>query len=268
MNEAEVSFLRGLMSARPESRRLGKISQSMAEGYKLGKIKGKSVVYDDQDFAHAQNLLSNRGHSLTVPMKGRRRSDATDAASEKTGARPVSEGLVAVVPLNMPMSVTLSPGQFIGMPWAQALAMPHEVMLVCENLEPILTLHEFQWLDAFVRGRPTLALFRGTLGTFNTAAAAKLIAADTRPTLAFFDFDPKGLSMAASLPRREALCLPAWVALETATQVMQRRHLFTNQLDSSATHLNKQTDPQIAEAWRRMRRLTLGLNQEGFPRAI
>lgn len=89
---------------------------------------------------------------------------------------------------------------------------------------------------------------------FGTASANALVAADTRPTLAFFDFDPKGLSMAASLPRRERLCLPDWPRLEAQTRRMKR------------AHLDGQTDPDIAEAWRRMRALFLWLNQEGFPR--
>ena len=64
------------------------------------------------------------------------------------------------------------------------------------------------------------------------------------PHWLFFDFDPKGLSIAASLPRRERLCLPDWPRLEAQTRRMKR------------AHLDGQTDPDIAEAWRRMRALS------------
>jgi hypothetical protein len=103
-------------------------------------------------------------------------------------------------------------------------------------------------------------------GLFRIDAVKSLLADDDRPTLAFFDFDPKGLSMAASLDRREALCLPAWEDLETSVKRHRRAHLYANSYDVSRGHLEKIRDPEIALAWMRMRRLTLGLDQEGFPR--
>ena len=72
--------------------------------------------------------------------------------------------------------------------------------------------------------------------------------------------------MAASLPRREALCLPAWPKLEAATRRAQRERLFTQSAPSSRVHLDRVQDGDIVLAWQRLRRLTLGLNQEGFPR--
>ena len=176
------------------------------------------------------------------------------------------QGQVAVVAVGMSPALVTPENRFLAMHWQDALALPYEVLLVCENLEPLLRLHEYRWLADFYQSRPTLALFRGTLGLFGTDAAAKLIAADARPTLAFFDFDPKGVSMAASLPRREALCLPPWPELEAATRRAQRQTLFTQSASGSRVHLDRVQDGEIALAWQRLRRLTLGLNQEGFPR--
>jgi hypothetical protein len=77
-----------------------------------------------------------------------------------------------------------------------ALLLAYEVLVFCENLEPMLRLHEYQWLEGFLKGRPALALFRGAPGYFRTDVANELLVLDHRPVLAFFDFDPKGLSMA------------------------------------------------------------------------
>jgi len=134
------------------------------------------------------------------------------------------------------------------------------------NLEPLLQLHQYTWLSEYVKERPCLAVYRGGPRLFGTDAAAKLIDQDTRPTLAFFDFDPKGLSMAASLPRREALCLPAWPELRNVAVAQKRTVLYTNSFQQSRAHLDAVTAPDIALAWSRMRSIATGLNQEGFPR--
>ena len=96
-------------------------------------------------------------------------------------------------------------------------------------------------------------------------SASRLVAADTRPTLALFDFDPKGLAMAASLPRREALCLPEWEVLEPLVTQRNRYDLFGNQVAGCRVELEACTDQEIALAWSRMRLLNRGLNQEAFP---
>jgi hypothetical protein len=66
--------------------------------------------------------------------------------------------------------------------------------------------------------------------------------------LAFFDFDPKGLSMAASLPRREALCLPDLDVLERNAKEMGRQNLFTNSVHECRTHLDSIEDEEISRA--------------------
>ncbi|MEC5214197.1 hypothetical protein RCH06_002759 [Polaromonas sp. CG_9.5] len=266
MNPREVDFLRRLVAGRFAERRGEGLAARMAEQQGLGVVRGAKVLYTDADFTHAADLLCNRSFALSAPPAPFPRSQAPDGGSEKTGALPVTHGRVAVVAVGLAPALVTPPGSFLAMHWQDALALPYEVLLVCENLEPLLLLHEYRWLADFYQGRPTLALFRGAPGLFGTDAATKLIAADARPTLAFFDFDPKGLSMAASLPRREALCLPAWPELEAATRRAQRQRLFTQSAQVSRVHLDRMQDSEIALAWQRLRLLTLGLNQEGFPR--
>ena len=146
------------------------------------------------------------------------------------------------------------------------MALPYEVLLVSENLEPMLGVREYAGLDDFLQDLPALAVLRGTAGLLPPDAPAALLAADTRPVLEFFDFDPKGLSMAASTPRREALCLPPWPQLEETARRLRRTHLFSDQIHSSRAHLDRITGPEIALAWQRLKVLTIGLDQEGFPR--
>ena len=120
-------------------------------------------------------------------------------------------------------------------------------------------------VSSFVKGRSALALFRGAPGYFRTEVAHEFVRQDTRPTLAFFDFDPKGLSMAASLPRREALCLPPMESLEAAVKAKRRRDLYFNSAEVARPHLESlPSNSEIAIAWSVMNSLEMGLDQEHF----
>lgn len=72
--------------------------------------------------------------------------------------------------------------------------------------------------------------------------------------------------MAASLPRREALCLPPLAELEAEASAQKRAVLFTNSFHESRAHLDRVTDAEISFVWKRLRRLAVGLGQENFPR--
>jgi hypothetical protein len=261
-----VSFLRRLISERPQARRRDGIAARMFEDEGLGELVGARVYYSSVDYTKAENMLLTRGFDLVAMSETFSRSQAPRGGSEKTGALAVTFGMVAVVAVNMDETLITPLNSFHAMAWEAAAALPYEVLLVCENLEPLMQLREYHWMADFIKGRPTLAIFRGGPGMFTTSDAAKIIAEDVRPTLAFFDFDPKGLSMAASLPRREAICLPNWKDLEAAILRDRRDHLFSNSVHVSRSHLDRVVDPEITLAWQRLKVLTIGLNQEGFPR--
>ncbi len=231
----------------------------------VGTIRGASVYYQSVDFDRAANILRTRGYSLEMRTEVFARSDAPTGGSEKTGALRVSADMVAVVPIGI-SSCEVTKGGFLALPIDAALTIPYSVLLVCENLEPICRLHSYTWLNPFYAGRPVLALFRGAPGFFRTEVAARLIRQDTRPTLAFFDFDPKGLAMAASVPRLQRLCLPDAIALEAATLSNRRAHLFTNSYAQCYRYLNTVEQPEIVQAWNCLKRLQIGLDQKHFPR--
>lgn len=265
MNAAEVAFLRQFVANRPTHRPHVGVAARMADCEGLGLVRGARVVYQDRDYTSAANILLTRGFDLKAPDESFSRSQSPRGGSEKTGALPVTHGLVAVVAIGMVHALATPPGSFVAMKWTEALALPYQALLVCENLEPLMLLAKYRWLTSFFKQRPVLAVFRGAPGMFGNEAAANLIAADDRPTLAFFDFDPKGLSMAASLPRRESLCLPAWPDLQAAAQLARRDHLFSNSVFQCRPHLDRIDDPDIALAWSRLKVLAMGLDQEHFP---
>lgn len=264
MTPLEADFLRRLIAIRPEFRDLGITAEHLAKLEHIGTIRRNRVFYTSGDFERGKNLLLSRGIPFETSGQPYSRSLAPAGLSEKIGASPVSTGLVAVRGLNMPGLVAPA-GSFVAAKAIDVVRWEYQVLMVVENLEALMRIEEYKWLEIYVRGRPTLAAFRGTLGWFKPDAAAHLVRGDERPILAFFDFDPKGLAMAASLPRREALCLPDLQALEAATIAQSRRNLYTQSADVSASQLSRESDPKIRGAWEMLQRLAMGLDQEHFP---
>lgn len=265
MNTDKLDFLRRLIADRPADRQSA-IAHRIANEEDIGRVHGRLVVYSPADFDLVARILVNRGFDLVARAAGGARADASDASSEKASAAPVTQGLVAVVPLGLPLQCGHAPpGSFLAMHWEAALRLPYEVLVVCENLEPMRRLASYSWLMRKIGGRPALVLYRGALEVFRIAAAHQLVQCDTRPVLALFDFDPKGLAMANALPRREGLCLPPWEDLEALVRRYKRFHLFADQVQHCRNGLDVCPAPDIAEAWMRMRTLECGLNQEAFP---
>lgn len=263
MTPAQYTFLRNLVANRSPQLRSA-IAKEMADTEDLGRVRGRAVYYEEVDFIKAEIKLGNARYSIVAPEAGRRRHEADDAASEKAAAAPVTEGLVAVVADRIP-GIATPEGSFLAMDWKEALALPYEVLVVCENLEPMRRIHRYGWLQPHLNRRRTLVLFRGAPTWFRIDSARRLVEADTRPVIGLFDFDPKGLAMAALLPRREALCLPPWEILQPLVIDRRRHDLFGDQVAGCRATLDACSDPDIALAWERMRLLTRGLNQEAFP---
>ena len=265
MNQHQVTFLRRLIETEPPFRPYSATAEYLLNAEGIGTVQGRRVVYTQRDFAAARNLLKARSFEISRQVEPVPRSQVQPGESEKWGALRVSDGLVAVVPVGLP-GVQIPMGSMLCMDVRQALALPYEVLVFCENLEPMLRLHEYQWLAGFLKGRPALALFRGAPGYFRTDVANELLVQDHRPVLAFFDFDPKGLSMAASVPRREALCLPPLDSLDVSVRAQRRKTLYLGSVEMSRPHLEAQpADGDVGLAWGLMKRLEMGLDQEHFP---
>lgn len=261
----QVKFLRDLIANEPSHREIGETAEFFARAESIGTIQGARVAYAPRDFVAARNLLTSRGFEEASAGQLVPRSQVQPGESEKWGSLRVSEGMVAVVPLGL-AGLQIPVGSMLCTDVRKALALPYEVLVFCENLEPMMLLHTYRWLASFLKVRPAMALFRGAPGYFRADAAHELLRLDHRPVLALFDFDPKGLSMAASVPRREALCLPPWPSLEAAVKAHRRKDLYFGSVVEARQHLMAQPKgSEIGCAWGLMNALELGLDQEHFP---
>lgn len=262
----EVEFLRGLATSRRAEHRLSTVGRYFAERFNVGRLRGSRILYEEKDWELAANLLGNRSHGLAQPARGGSRSEQGPGGSEKDYAGAVGRDLVAIVPLHM--DVAVPPGsRFLVANRHEIDLASFDLILECENAEPLGELASFEWLEQrFVRGRRTLAVFRGGPGLLGTAAPAAFIEQAAKPVLGFYDFDPEGLCMAASEPRLEGLCLPAWDGLVATTRRFHRAHLYLDSVQACRSRLEALPGGQVREAWLHLKSLQCGLNQENFPR--
>lgn len=264
MKPQQVDFLRRLVADHPPRRPNRGVAAQAAEEEGIGRVQGSAVLYGAEDYQRAANTLKTRGYDVSAPPGAFRRSNAPRGGSEKTGAELVSQDLVAVIPINMG-AVPGEGARFIVMTWQEAARLDHEAILLCENLESFILLDAYTWMHAFIKGRKVLALFRGAPGLLRTGPPAQLLRETSTPVLGFFDFDPCGLCMAASVPRLETLCLPPWEELRSAVVAQERLHLYSTQYHQCQAQLDGLPPGEISVLWKKMRLLAMGLNQEQFP---
>lgn len=265
LSAAEAKFLQRLVAGRPPFRRNDGVAKRVLEGHGIGTASGSKVLYGVDDIEAARKALAVRGISLDQAQGGFSRSEAGGGLSEKSGARAVTDGLVAVICMNMEGWVS-EPGSFTAVHWEEAAEWSFDCFLECENLEAFLHLHEYRWLNGLIRGRAVLAVYRGGPQFFRPGAAASLLARVEKPVLGFYDFDPAGLALAAGEPNLEALCLPAWSELLAKAQEMRRPALYYPQLKAAQGVLDKLQAGPVFDAWIRLKNLRCGLDQESFPR--
>lgn len=265
LSAAEAKFLQRLVAGRPPFRRNDGVAKRVLEGHGIGTASGSRVLYGVNDIEAARRALAVRGIPLDQAEGGFSRSEAGGGLSEKNGARAVTDGLVAVICLNMDGKTT-EPGSFTAVHWEEAAEWSFDCILECENLEAFLRLSEYRWLNGFIRGRAVLAVYRGGPHFFRPGAAASLLARLEKPVLGFYDFDPAGLAIAAGEPNLEDLCLPEWGELLAKAQEMRRPALYYPQLKAAQGVLEKLQTGPVLEAWSRLKNLKWGLDQESFPR--
>lgn len=251
-------FLQNLIDQRPSKRRSPGIAGFLSKQGVGRRDPGDPqwIVYAEEDFTRAEVLLRSEGFP--------------QLKSEKPPARPVRRGrdshrnlLVAVSSLNGDLALPRG-ARFIAMAAGDAAAIPHEVVLVCQDLRVLQRVHEFAWLNSYVHGRSALVMFRGGAGVsgFRVAACDAALRESTAPVLALVDLDVTGLVAAARLERLEGLCVPSWPTMGRLLAAAKptpapRRHPL----------LEAPTHRDVQHAWQLLRQYSRGVCSADFPAA-
>jgi hypothetical protein len=252
-------FLQKLIVQHPERRRSPGVAGYLCKmGVGTQDPKDPTwVVYKPEDFSRAEIFLREAG----LPTEPSRKSTSkSKGAAEVEAASPATNEFVAMAALNSP-SLLPKGALYAVMRAHDAANIPHDVVLICQHLRTLKRIHQFNWLDRYLKGRRALALFKGGRGAsgFSVSGAKLTVHLSNAPALALVDLDMAGLVVAARIPRLEALCVPSWPQFEQQQDVLVRQApTFNHQLDS-ASH------PDIVRAWKLLRANPRGLSADCFP---
>lgn len=108
--------------------------------------------------------------------------------------------------LNIAQGYRIPLGGYLGMTVNEALQHRYQQVVVIENAEVFQQSERIVWPDV-IGQQPALLIFRGS-SQATPRASHEFIRQQICPVYAFFDFDPKGLEMAITLPRCDGIILP------------------------------------------------------------
>lgn len=261
----QVTFLQRLVAEKPPSR-TSEAARFFCENYSLGTPVGREVQYRSAHHEAAQRLLE--ANDLPVAALGPDASRADSAVfggmSEKNlSAAPHARSLAVKswgACLLHGHSMYTPAGAYLVLTPEQAREVSCQRVMLVENLETFRYLEDYAWLDR--RGLNVLVVYRGDPALPNRHAI-ELVKERSEPVWGFFDFDPSGLAIANSLASRlEHLVLPAQEWLQRESDTPRGRQLFDDQVAGCSKSLDASSHPEIAAAWRLMKRLRSAVTQE------
>lgn len=266
LSQTDVVFLQRLVAERPERRGWSQVGAWFAENYGLGAIVGRRLEYQPRHLRQAQELLELNGLPVAPLAPEASRADAARFAgqSEKSGSRSPWSNTVAVK-CGSEADTSNGPGCFAVLTVEAAAALACDRLLLVENLETFRWIHEYRWLwsTPALRTGAVLIVYRGDTAV-TAGDALELVRRRAEPVIAFTDFDPAGLGIAAALPRLEALALPHEAWLRNKARGTRAVELYERSRRQYEATLAAAAHPAVASAWTLLTELRAGVAQEAM----
>lgn len=289
LSATQLKFLQRLAASKPERRVVGEAAALFASEYGLGRLVGAYVFYEPRHWEEARKLLLLGNFPVEPMPAGAYRADVAEyqGLSEKSFSRAPWADSVAVkrwvhgaaAPAD---DMNARPDAFTVMTVDQAVQLRCGRVLVVENLETFRFIETYHWVVAAMeeaarasalkacsdsevaaRANSTLVLFRGDMAISNRDSQ-RLLQQRSEPTYAFFDFDPAGLGIAASLPRLHTLLLPPAPWLQRTAAGPRGLELFAKSVGQYQRTLDECKHAGIAASWRLMQGWRAGVAQEAM----
>lgn len=268
LNANQVRFLQALaLDTKPRAESLA--AAHFAGHFGLGLRIGRRYEYTPNDAIRASDLLASMGLESAGVLGVSDRAGAVlrPGLSEKSGTLAPHADSVAFQILSAPAMAGGHPipetncGYQVGAV-DEVASVNSELVLVVENFESFRQIRRYSWLmEMLPEGKSVLVVFRGD-PRFRIDDAQRAMGLLTAPVWGFFDFDPTGLLMCASLKQLDRLVLPPWAVLEQATVRAKRDDLYHQQIGGASRILDACQHADIQTAWALLRRLRKGLPQE------
>lgn len=266
LSKGDVAFLQGLVAQRPERKAFSRVGGWFVENYGLGAVVGRHLEYKPRHFEQAREILALNGLPVTPLAADASRADAArfGGQSEKSGSRSPWSDSVAVKWAGE-AGAWNAPGCFAVLTIEEACALACDRILLVENLETFRWIRDHRWLweTATLAAGAVLVVYRGDT-TVTASDALELLRRRSEPVVAFTDFDPAGLGIAAALPRLEALALPHEAWLRNKARGTRAVELYARSRGQYEATLDAAAHPAVAAAWTLLKELRAGVAQEAM----
>lgn len=136
----------------------------------------------------------------------------------------------------------------------------HDSVLLVENWESFELTHQTPLLEQ-LPGNP-LVVFRGAPGSYKTDSSKALLAELNLPVIAFTDYDPEGLCIAATLPGFFRYLAPSDEILKKLMGEINTERRYQKQVVGKLAFLDGLTDPDLVRVYEIVRKAGKALPQE------
>lgn len=138
----------------------------------------------------------------------------------------------------------------------------HDSVLLIENWENFELTHETPMLKQ-LPGNP-LVVFRGAPGSYKTDSSQALLAELKLPVVAFTDYDPEGICIAATLPGFSRYLAPSDECLRALMDEINTERRYQKQVAGKLAFLESLTDGELIRVFKIVRAAGKALPQEMF----
>jgi len=256
---AIARFLQTLLAERPERRR----SPGVA-GYLRKKGVGEQdpkdprfILYRAEHFERAEALLRSAALPVTPQPK---EAPSRKPRPRRAGRVPHAADQILSVAVYPVGSTSPRQALHVVMTAADAARVPHDVIVVCQEMSALQAARNAGWLEHYLGERRALLLFRGGIANtgYTVRAAHAVLDLSPAPVLGLVNMDSAGLVIASRLPRLEGLCV-SWDSLER--QAGEQLHVAPrrNSALDAATHAD------VKRAWALLRTLPAGRRLNAAP---
>ncbi len=240
----------------------------------VGAVSHAYVDLSDEDKRKICAILTSEGIDPATPptaWKGISRCEALALGrNEKLANAPVIRRRVAIKALraDAPLWVNNSPlvlpsGCHLDADYLAINVDHHDWLVVVENWESFNRIENAVATLDFPGSNP-LVVWRGAAGTVRADSMLTWLGTLRQPVAAFVDLDPKGLVIAATLPRLERVVAPPQGEMRHLLLNQGIEERFLIQLAGSKPFLDSFHDDKIAPLWRLIDEAGRAFPQERF----
>lgn len=251
-----------------QSKMLNEFCEDYSVGQRVGSVWRFSQSHKAKIATYLENVAKVDPTQSTDAWEGESRHGALKkGGDEKLTTKRLRGKRVAVKtlpgqPLLLgPTPIHLPPGASLDLDLHWVVEhCAHDSVLLIENWENFELTHETPILKQLL-GNP-LVVFRGAPGSYKTDSSQALLAELKLPVIAFTDYDPEGLCIAATLPGFSRYLAPSDECLRSLMDEINTERRYQKQVAGKLAFLDSLTDPDLVRVFRIVRKAAKALPQE------